>query len=264
MIPNSDNFNWSIGPVGQAINFLTEETKIAGTLHRSLLVLENHEVFLRIMRERFEIAGATTSILVVDQLLAEAPLLSIWARELQQEDFSTINKHSLISIWSALEVAVEDTIVLVLSKNPAALTMISTADDKAPKLESGPVSEEKARRIFKDLERKERNQLKVGQCYIKLLSLFGIHFSCGDHVLSKLEEFNSVRNCLLHRGGVIDEKAAQSVEALRPYLGRQLPITKDRYLEYYKAVSEFLGAMMDGIISSPHCRIDLSGYGDAK
>jgi hypothetical protein len=263
MIPSSKDFNWIIGPVGQAIGFVAEETKITGTLHRGLIVLKGQEVFLRLARERFQAAGAADALAGVDQLLASAPILSQWATELQQGDFSMINKHSLIAIWGAVEVAVEDTVVLVLSKEPTALAKVSSTGIDTSKFAPGPVSEDDARRLFARLERKLRENLKVGDAYIKLLGLFDISFSCSGHTLSKLEEINSVRNCLLHRGGIIDDRAAQSVGALRPFLGQQIPITQARYLEYYDAVGTFLSAMMNGVIASPHIRTEPTGGSNA-
>src|SRR5436305_1446042 len=263
MIPSSKDFNWIIGPVGQAVGVVAEETKIAGTLHRGLMVLKGQEVFLRLARERFQAAGANDALAGVDQLLASAPILSQWATELQQDDFSTINKHSLISIWGAVEVSVEDTVMLVLSKEPTALARVSSAGIDISKFAPGPVSEDEARRLFTRLERKLRENLKVGDAYIKLLGLLDVSFTCSGHTLSKLEEINSVRNCLLHRGGIIDGRAAQSVGALRPFLGQQIPITQARYLEYYEAVNTFLSAMMGGVIASPHIRTKPTGANNA-
>jgi hypothetical protein len=252
-IPDSDVLNWIIAPVGRAVSFVAEEMKLAGVLHRGLIVLEGHEPLLRVARERFEVAGAQGSLPGVDQLLAEAPLLSQWAAELRKEDYATVNSHSLISIWSAVEVAVEDTVVLILSKDPSAVDVASAAGVKTTGFDVGPLSEEEARKFFSNrVQRKIGENLRVGEFYIKVLGLFGLTVSLGNHILSKLEEANCVRNCIMHRGGVIDSKAAQSVAALRPFLGRKLPITKQRYIEYYDAVGKLLGAIMDAAIASKY------------
>lgn len=252
-IPDSDVPNWIITPVGRAVSFVAEEIKLAGVLHRGLIVLEGHEPLLRAARERFEIAGAHRSLPSVDQLLAEAPLLSQWAAELRKEDYATVNSHSLISLWSTVEVAVEDTVVLILSKDPAAIDVASAAGIKATGFGVGPLSEEEARRFFTNrVQRKIGENLRVGEFYVKLLGLFGLTFSLSNHVLSKLEEANCVRNCIVHRGGIIDSKAAQSVAALRPFLGKKISITKQRYLEYYDAIGKLLGAIMDAAIASKY------------
>jgi hypothetical protein len=179
------------------------------------------------------------------------------------DDCSIVNRHGLIGMWGAVEVAIEDTVVLILTKEESALSVVAGAGVKTAKFQPGPVSEEDARYLFARLEKQPRGELKVGEFYIHLLGLFGLRFRCGRHTLSKLEEINSVRNCILHRGGIIDNRAAK-VGALRPFLGKQIPITRDRYLEYYDAIGDFLSEMMDGIGRSSYIRTaDATGAGDA-
>ncbi len=252
-IPDGNVLKWIISPVGRAVSFVAEEMKLASVLHRGLIVLEGHELLLRAAREKFEIAGARGSLPSVDQLLAEAPLLSQWAAELRKEDYSTVNSHSLISIWSAVEVAVEDTVVLILSKDPSAVDVVSAAGVKTAGFGEGPLTEEEARRLFTNrIQRKIGENLRVGEFYTRVLGLFGLTISLSNHALSKLEEANWVRNCLMHRGGIIDAKAAQSVATLRPFLGRKLPLTKQRYLEYHDAIGKLLGAIMEAAIASKY------------
>lgn len=258
MIPNSDALNWIIGPVTRAVMYIAEETKIAGTLQRSLAVLESHETFLQLARQQFVQVGAEEGLSAIDKLLAEAPGLSKEATELRQNDYSVVNSHSLIGMWGAVEVAVEDTVVLVLSKEASGLSAAANAGIKTAAFEPGPVSEEDARRLYSRLERQPRGNLRVGEFYVQLLDRFGIKFNCSRHTLSKLEEINEVRNCILHRGGIIDGRAAQ-IGALRPYLGKPLPITKARYLEYYEAIGDFVKEMMNGVLASSYIRTAPSG-----
>jgi hypothetical protein len=262
MIPNSDALNWVIGPVTRAIAYVGAETMIAGTLLRSLTVLEGHEVFLRLAREKFAEAGAEEGLPKIDELLAQAPALSRGAAELRENDYSVVNGHSMVGIWSAIEVAVEDTVVLILSKEASALSMVVNAGVKTASFEPGPVSEEDARRLFSRLERQPHGDLKIGEFYVHLLGIFGIRLNCSRHTLSKLEEINNVRNSILHRGGIIDDRAAQS-GSLRPFLGKQFPVTQARYLEYFDAIGDFLKEMLNGVIASGYIRTAPGAEGGA-
>lgn len=243
---------WIIEPVARAIRYVAEETNIAGTLHRSLMVLEANETILRLARETLASAGQAEAVSGIDELLKEAPGLSQSAADVRADDFAIVNTHSLIAIWGAVEVAVEDTVAVVLAKDASALGALSAAGVKTSAFEPPPLPEEEARRLSARLERQLRDDLKVGEFYVKVLGLLGIDVSCSRHVLSKLQEANSVRNCLLHRGGVIDERAANSCGALRPLLGKKVLVNRQRYLEYYDAISDFLVAMSKGAISSPY------------
>lgn len=252
MPEESHKGGWIIEPVARAISYVAEETNIAGTLHRSLMVLEANETILRLARETLASAGQAEAVRGIDELLKEAPGLSKSAAEVRADDFAIVNTHSLIAIWGAVEVAVEDTVALVLANDANALGSLADAGAKTSAFEPPPLSEEAARRLSSRLEKQLRNDLKVGEFYVKVLGVLGIDVSCSRHVLSKLQEANSVRNCLLHRGGVIDERAANSCGSLRPLLGEKVLINQQKYLEYYDAISEFLLAMSKGAISSPY------------
>lgn len=254
MIPNSDTRGWIIAPVSRAITYVGEEMFISGTLIRSLSALNGQEILLKVAREKLIQINETQAIPPIDRLLAEAPGLSKAAAELLQNDYAVINSHSLISMWAAVEVAVEDTVVLVLTKEASALSLVTNAGVKTTSFASGPLSYEDARRLYPRFEGKLRENLKVGEFYIKLFDVLGIKFSCSCHVLSKMEEINNVRNCLMHRGGIIDSRAAQSVAALRPFLDKQILITQARYHEYFDAISAFLVEMMNGVIASSYNR----------
>lgn len=260
MIPDSGAINWVIGPVTRAIGYVAEETKIAGTLHRSLAVLEGHEIFLRLAREKFVEVEVKEGLPNIDQLIAQAPGLSKEAGELRQNDYSVVNSHSLIGMWGAVEIAVEDTVVLVLSKEASALGVVANAGVRTAKFEPGPVSEDDARILFSRLEQKLRKSLKVkvGEFYVQLVGLFGVKVNCSRHTLSKLDEVNCVRNCILHRGAIIDDRAAQ-IDGLRPFLGKQFPITQARYLEYYDAISDFLKEMLNAVLASSYIQTAPSG-----
>lgn len=252
MRPAGDAHNWIIAPVLRAILYVGEEMKISGTLIKSLIILNRHETLLKIAREKLILNHKTQGLPEIDRLLAAAPGLKQTAVELIQNDYSVINIHSLVSMWSAVEVAIEDTVVLFLIKEASALKLLANAGVKTASFEPGPILHEDARRLFSRIERKLREKLKIGEFYIELFNLLGIKLNYSCHLLSKMEEINNVRNCLMHRGGIIDARAAQSVAALRPFLGKQMPITEARYLEYYDVITSFLQEMLKGLIASSH------------
>lgn len=240
---------WLLEPVARAIQYLAEETYLASTLHKSLVVLEGNETILRLAREPLANAGYHAAVRGIDELLKEAPSLSGSAAKVRADDFAVLNSHTLIAVWGAVEVAIEDTVTMVLVNDSTALSAVSAAGIKTTAFEPPPLSEESARRLAGRMERQLRKDLRVGEFYIKVLGLFGIDVSCSRHVLSKLQEANSVRNCLLHRGGVIDDRAAKICAALRPLLGKQIVVSRGSYLNYYDAMSEFLQAMSKGVIA---------------
>jgi hypothetical protein len=192
MIPDSDALNWIISPVSRAILYVGEEMKISGTLCRSLTNLEGQEILLNIAREKLILANQTQELPPIDRLLTEAPGLSQAAVELRQNDYSVVNSHSLIGMWSAVEVAVEDTVVLILTKEASSLKLLANVGVKTASFEPGPIQYEGARRLYPRIERQLRENLKIGEFYVKLFNLLGIKFRLSRHVLSKMEEINNV------------------------------------------------------------------------
>lgn len=247
--------NWIIGPVGRAISYIVEETKVASTLQRSLMALEANEKYLHFARKTLKAHGATEAVRGVDYLLAEAPSLSKTAAELRQDDFEIVNSHSFIAIWGALEVAIEDTICLILEKDKDALDLVASAGIKTSTFESRRLSEDDAGRLYRRIENHLRKDKSVGEAYSSALGMFGIEVNFDDHVLATLQEANSVRNCLLHCGGIIDEKAAVSSAALRSFKGEKIRINQARYLSYYNAVAAFLKEMLRAVSVSPYIRV---------
>lgn len=248
-------FNWIIRPVGRAIGYVVEETKVASTLQRSLMALEANEQYLRFARKTLKAHEAIEAVRGVDHLLAEAPSLSRTAAELRHDDFEVVNSHSFIAIWGALEVAIEDTICLILEKDKDALDLVARAGIKTIAFESRRLSEHDAGRLYRRIESQLRKDKSVGEAYSSALGMFGIKVTFDEHVLATLQEANSVRNCLLHCGGIIDEKAAVSCAALRSLKGEKIRITQARYLSYYNAVAAFLKEMLRAVSVSPYIRV---------
>src|SRR4030095_5412882 len=100
---NTQDLNWIIGPAGQCIMYVAEETKLASLIHRGLIVLEGNDTSLRLMRAMFLAQGIPVD--AIDHLMAEQPMLSLWAKEVINADFNPVNSHGLLGIWCAVETA---------------------------------------------------------------------------------------------------------------------------------------------------------------
>jgi len=253
-IPHSDALNWILGPVCDAVSYVAEEAKLAGLIHRGLGVLENQDAFLVLAKDKFLEEGMDDMASKVAHLLRGAGALRRMSKEVRDADFAQVGAHSLVGTWCALEVAVEDTVVLVLVKEADGLSRIKNEGVKTGGLEEGPLSEEDARRMYSRFERKARAEKYVGEAYAYMLGVMGLDVSVSRHVPSKLHEINAVRNCILHRGGIIDDRAADSVGALRSYRGRKFDIGVEKYREYHGAVGDFLQAMLHGVLKSTFIR----------
>jgi hypothetical protein len=251
-IPDTDLFNWVIGPVSRCGTYVAEETRVAAVLQRALVVLAGLDPFLQFARRGFQ--QASVPLEGIDQLIAHQKTLGPWAKELLAAELHPINSHALIGLWIAVEVAVEDTACLILIKEPAALGEVAAAGVRHKGLHLSAVDERTARSIVRAYERHLRQTLSVSGAYCKILSTLGIDVTLSDNVAVVLDEINYARNCLLHRGGAVDERSRVEAPSLDVNVGSEIVVTSARYLKYYDAVSEFSKALLAGVLESRHIR----------
>lgn len=252
-IPNSDVFNWVIGPAGQCVSLIAEETQVASLLHRSIIALSNQGPLLDLVRRNF--VSAKKAVSYIDKLISEQQDIGPWAKQLMADDFDPINRHGVIGLWVAIEVAVEDTAVLILTKDPSAIYLLSCTDIKLPKALSTPLSESDARRVYSRLEAYSRKGRSVAEGYCHLMSILRVSVAVSQETLQTLAELNYVRNCLLHRAGITDERAKTEAPSLSLKIGEKIKIPSVRYSHYFEAVGQFAQALLYGVVHSSYIRI---------
>lgn len=247
-IAGADSFNWVIAPAGRCVSLVAEETHTAALVQRGLIALAHQGPLLESARR--ELARAQGSEGAIVALIAEQSALGKSAKELIDVDFHPINAHGIVGLWVAIEVAVEDTAVLILLKDPSATSLVQAAGVKVKASDS--LSVDAAREIYHRLERQSRKDLRVAGAYCRLLSLLGVSVTLSAEVEEVLSELNYVRNCLLHRGGVADNKAKAEAPNLNVVSGEHIKIATPRYLRYFDAVKHFATALLSGAVASRH------------
>jgi hypothetical protein len=147
-----------------------------------------------------------------------------------------------------VESSIEETVVnLLRNVGPSRL---GTVD---PKLATTPgvLDEVEARALYPRIERRFRDGRSAAEAYTAIFSHYDIHVSCAPDIYTTLSEVNEIRNCLLHRGGVIDEKACRKAPQLRPLLGTRIAISSQTFGLYTDAIHTFIVATTRGITQSP-------------
>jgi hypothetical protein len=67
-------------------------------------------------------------------------------------------------------------------------------------------------------------------------------------------ELNYVRNCVLHRGGVVDARVVAEAPNSGLAVGDVIRIVQEDYLRYFRAVGSFAQELLKGAIASRHAR----------
>ena len=87
-----------------------------------------------------------------------------------------------------------------------------------------------------------------------MMDILRVSFTLSSEVTSSLAELNYVRNCLLHRAGITDERASVEAPGLSLRLGAPIKIPSARYLHYFDSVGKFAQALLAGVLSSSYVR----------
>lgn len=254
-IDGANSFNWIIGPASQCVLLVGEETRIAALIQRALVALKNQGPLLNVARQKLSAEHKPTT--AIDNLIAEQRGLERWAGELVASDYDPINRHGIIGLWVSVEVAVEDTATLILIKEPSTIQNMKSIGVKLPESLSCPLTEVEARRLYGRLERfvRDKKQLGVAEGYVHLLSTLEVSFDIPRDVALTLSELNYMRNCLLHRGGTVDDRVLAEAPSLGLSAGDKIRIPSARYLHYFDAVACFAKSLLAGALKSRYVRV---------
>ena len=252
MIPSSDVVNWIIGPVGRCALYIGEETVNAGQLKRAITSLAYQGPFLELGRQHGKSKGLDVTGL--DRIISEQQSNSLWAQERINGDHELIHRNGIVALWAYVEVAIEDTAVLVLTKEPASLALLTAAGIKLPTTISLPTMESDARRIYRRLEQHARSGVAVAEGYVQLMAILQISMPLPAKAIETFSEFNYVRNCFLHRGGIVDERAAVEAPTLGLPLGAMIRISSAKYDQYFDAAAELTSALLKAVIESRYIK----------
>lgn len=250
MSPKKEIYNWIIEPAGSSLLYLGEEVKHASVLRRSLSSLIGMKHLLVIAKDVLQKSGK--SVDGFDFLISESIWLEKEGNELYKDNCSTIHQHSLVSMWVSVEVAVEDTLSLALKNDPNSFEKIRSGGLNVNKKYSWPLGDDECHRLCSSIQSQARAGRTVGESFVFALSIFEIPLELSLQELSLLAELNAVRNCILHRQGVVDSKSAEECAALGEIVGRKLTFSAEKYLEYYDAASRFVIELLKGATRSPY------------
>jgi hypothetical protein len=243
---------WILDPINTAVLFVGEEAKVGGLLQRALVHIEKGRPLLQLAAKHIRTKQGARAAEAIRRLLQEAPIQEQWATELRESDYASLNAHSLVAIWGALETCIEDTVVAILAKEPTSIDSIAAAGVRIdPKKFLAEPAEEDLRSLYRKIEDAVRVKYDAVQTQENVLNLFGLSADCPEHKEALLSA-NALRNAIIHRGGVIDDKAIRQASALSPLLGTKCIIRCTDFLRYHQAIGACLVALIGSIVASPY------------
>lgn len=245
---------WIIDPVARCVQYIVEEAELGGVMQRALTMFQNFDVHLQLARKELQRHRRRDGLAAVDKLMAQHPLNAKIAREHVATDFATINAHGLVAIWAALESCVEETAVLILMNDSAARTRMFNDAGTPKHIDPNDDDEENCRLLIRRWEQAQPRSASIGHRFERLLTFFDLGATLDDAVAIPLAEINAIRNCLMHRRGVIDERAVQEAPSLTSRLHQPIVIKRVEFLRYHQVVGDYAVSLMGRITKSKYSR----------
>jgi hypothetical protein len=175
------------------------------------------------------------------------------ARELLNNSSDILVYPSFVGAWALIEAAFEDMIVTILTSDPKA-PMILEENNIRPKQGLESKTQEWALDAIKRIESKVRVPGSVVKSHQAMLALFDIPLAYPDSYSELIEEMNQVRNCILHRNGVIDEKSASICPRLKEFQDRKIDKSDPIFKVYGAMLADYTFAWLTAVTRGPHLR----------
>lgn len=180
------------------------------------------------------------------------------ANQLFSSHHQTLRYPYLVGLWSIMEVAFDELILRILINDPEASTKLHSADIRVKTIyDIG--SKQWATDALKQLEKSAISNSggRVFEIHKNCLNPFGIILEYPEIKREYIEEINQYRNCILHRQGVIDEKAIKICPKLTPLLGMPINLSDEHFNYLLELLPNYLLAWIAALMYSPYLKSSL-------
>ena len=181
-----------------------------------------------------------------------------WAVEMREQGYHELFTHSFVGMWAAFEAGIEDTVAAFIQNCPIAAASVAPKfkKDRFP-IEKWPWSTETCAEIAQKLDVKAKDAtINGGVDYrarlVTLFSWLNVDITTELSPSIGLAEASLMRNIIVHKYGKIDEGDVIGVPRLKAWQGKVMPVDRDTFSAYYKAITDFSIALMGAISRSRH------------
>ena len=159
--------------------------------------------------------------------------------DLRQDHF-LVNASAVVSLWSALEVAIEDFLIAWMLNQRSALNVPVLQKIKISLAEYDRLdSEERMRVLLSELERAVIGKQGV-DCFEPLLDTFGLSGKVDQPTKTAIYELQHVRNVVVHRGGRADRRFVKGCPGWDVKVGQTVRVKAKHCWDYQRAVAGYV------------------------
>lgn len=165
-------------------------------------------------------------------------------------EFPLLHAHMLIGIWSALEAAIEDCLVIAVQADPDVRAHPQVA---RVRLSYGDVleltAEELARKLVFEIQRNLGAEQKLGVGgFESLLDLVGASGCADDAMRRTLLEFQQYRHVIVHRAGIADRALVERCSWLALRVGDRINIGHRTFHALVLAAAEYVNRIHECLL----------------
>jgi hypothetical protein len=176
---------------------------------------------------------------------------SEFAKEQVKNDFPLLYAHSIVAIWGSLESLIVDFLVLLINKKSNLLENDLFNKIKIPLAEFELLDkEERIYLIIREAERNLKLEFKPGvERFEAFFNLLGIGGAVDQKTKKILFELFHVRNLILHRSSIVDQKFLKACPWRKENRGDILLISANDFNRYRSTVEKYINIIIDRLIN---------------
>jgi hypothetical protein len=180
--------------------------------------------------------------------------LATFAQNEVDSGFPLLHSHTLVGVWGALEAAVEDMLVGILTNEPQLLASESFAKIKITLADFELLDrEDRMRLLLQELARSQGATPRQGiDKFEALLRMFDLSGPFDDQFKKILWEMHNVRNVIVHRRSLADRRLVKNCPWLFLKAGDSVVITHDALHGYSVAVLTYLTDIINRLCERYH------------
>lgn len=181
----------------------------------------------------------------IEKHAQHAEKLSKLAESEVESDFPILHSQVAVSLWGIFEAIVEDFLVDWMELVPHALDNVALRKLKLPLSQFIQLAKrDQCAMLLRELQRTNGAESAAGVTVAeKVLDTFGLVPPVDGAQRRDLFELHNVRNVIVHRGALVDDKFVAACPWTGLAVGTRLQLGSEDYLRFAKCVSEYVVAV---------------------
>jgi hypothetical protein len=259
--------SWVRPPFVRCFDRLEDETRFMHLAWSGLEKLRSIPNVLKVLSELD--VGDGQARRVTDKEIKRAEADAGWVEAEGKQGFPLLHSRCSVSVWSILEVFVEDVAGTWFLNRPEAWELEILEKVRMPvAVYERLQGEDKARHVVGEMYRHLGADLKTGIGHLSaLLTLLDLAPDVGPNATKALHELCQVRNAIAHRGGRADRRLLDACPYLPWKIGEPIRISHALFGWYHLAADRYAYRVMNRVLErfgSEGCRCPGMNEVDAR